>query len=99
VGPLDGKWRSLVGKVGEWYMKNRHLQDCNPRLCLLRTDNLTPRASIERTYRMLVYGPTKPNSLTCRSVSHLTCGSVTPTASMAGSREKLDTDPWIGQPS
>jgi hypothetical protein len=42
TGPLGGKWRPLVGKVGEWYMENRHLQDCIPRLCRLRTDGLAP---------------------------------------------------------
>jgi hypothetical protein len=52
-----------------------------------------PRASIERTDRMLVYGPSKPSSLTS------TEGAFTPTASLAGSGEKLGTDPWISQPS
>jgi hypothetical protein len=40
---------------------------------------------------MMVYGPSKPNTLT--SIK----GGITPTTSMAGSREKLDMDPWIGQ--
>jgi hypothetical protein len=39
------------------------------------------------------YGPGKPSSLTS------TTGDFTPTASMAGSREKLSTYLWIGQPS
>jgi hypothetical protein len=30
VGPLGGKWRQLVGKVGEWYVESRHLQGCSP---------------------------------------------------------------------
>jgi hypothetical protein len=40
--PLGEKWRPLVGKVGEWYMKSWHLQGCSPRLCQLRTDWLAP---------------------------------------------------------
>jgi hypothetical protein len=32
AGPLDGRWRPLVDKVGEWYVESRHLQDCSPRL-------------------------------------------------------------------
>jgi hypothetical protein len=42
---------------------------------------------------MLVYGPSKPNSLL--SIE----GGFTPTASMAGSGEKLGTDMWISQSS
>jgi hypothetical protein len=41
-GALRGKWRQLVGKVGEWYVASRHLQCCSPRLCQLRTDGLAP---------------------------------------------------------
>jgi hypothetical protein len=40
-----------------------------------------------------VYGPSKPSSLPS------TEGGFTPTASMAGSEEKLDTNLRIGQPS
>jgi hypothetical protein len=40
-GALRKKWRQLVRKVREWYAVSRHLQDCSPRLCLLRTDGLT----------------------------------------------------------
>jgi hypothetical protein len=40
--PLSGKWGQLVGKVGEWYMVSQHLQDCSPRLCRLKTDELAP---------------------------------------------------------
>jgi hypothetical protein len=40
--PLGGKWRPLVGKVGEWCVKSWHLQGCSPRLHLLRTDGLAP---------------------------------------------------------
>jgi hypothetical protein len=36
--PLGGKWRQLVGKVGEWYVASRHLKGCSPRLCRLRID-------------------------------------------------------------
>jgi hypothetical protein len=39
---LQGKWRQLIGKVGEWYVVSRHLQDYSPRLCWLRTDGLAP---------------------------------------------------------
>jgi hypothetical protein len=31
-----------VEKVGESDVESRHLQDCSPRLCRLRTDGLTP---------------------------------------------------------
>jgi hypothetical protein len=41
-GAFRGKGRQLVGKVVEWYVRSRHLQDCSPRLCRLRTDGLTP---------------------------------------------------------
>jgi hypothetical protein len=41
-GTIRGKWRQLVGKVGEWYVASRHLQGCSPRLCRLRTDGLAP---------------------------------------------------------
>jgi hypothetical protein len=40
MGPLGGKWKLLVGKVGEWFVESRHLQGCSPRLCRLRTDGL-----------------------------------------------------------
>jgi hypothetical protein len=52
-----------------------------------------PRACIERTDHMLVYEPNKPSSLT--SIE----GGFTPTASMAGSGEKVGTESWIGQSS
>jgi hypothetical protein len=39
-----------------------------------------------------VYGPSKPSNLPS------TEGGFIPTASMAGSGEKLGTDPWIDQP-
>jgi hypothetical protein len=42
MGPVGGKGRPSVGKVGEWYVKSRDLQSCSPRLCRLRTDGLTP---------------------------------------------------------
>jgi hypothetical protein len=41
-GGLWGKWRQLVGKVGEWYVTSQHLQGCSPHLCRLRTDRLAP---------------------------------------------------------
>jgi hypothetical protein len=50
VGPLGRKGRPPIGKVGEWYVKSRHLQGCGPRLCRLRTDGLAP-ASKYWTYR------------------------------------------------
>jgi hypothetical protein len=58
VGPLGGKWRPSVGKVRKWYVESRHLHGCSPRLSWLRTDGLSPRVSIERTDRMLIFmGP------------------------------------------
>jgi hypothetical protein len=42
VGPLGGKGKQLVGQVGEWYVKSRHLQDYSPHLCRLWTDGLAP---------------------------------------------------------
>jgi hypothetical protein len=51
------------------------------------------RASIECTDHMLIYEPSKSSSL--MSIE----GDFTLTASMAGSGEKLGTNPWIGQPS
>jgi hypothetical protein len=50
VGPIGGKGRPLVGKVGEWYVKSQCLQDCSPRLCRLRTDGLAPMSKY-LTYR------------------------------------------------
>jgi hypothetical protein len=56
--PIGGKWRQLVGKVGEWYVLSRHLQGCSPYLCRLRTDGLAP-VSKYWMYRSHagVYGP------------------------------------------
>jgi hypothetical protein len=42
MGSLGGKWRQLVGKVREWYVASRYLQDCSPCLCRLRIDGLAP---------------------------------------------------------
>jgi hypothetical protein len=42
VGPLGGKWRLPIGKVGECDVASRHVQDCIPRLCRLRIDELAP---------------------------------------------------------
>jgi hypothetical protein len=42
AGPLGGKWRPLVEKVGQWCVASRHLQVCIPRMCRLRTDGLAP---------------------------------------------------------
>jgi hypothetical protein len=44
-GALRGKWRQLVGKVGEWYMASWHLQGYIPHLCRLRTDGLAPTSN------------------------------------------------------
>jgi hypothetical protein len=41
-GALKGKWRQLVGMVGQWYVASRHLQGSSPYLCQLRTDGLAP---------------------------------------------------------
>jgi hypothetical protein len=30
VGPLGGKWRPSVGKVGEWFVESRHLRWVGP---------------------------------------------------------------------
>jgi hypothetical protein len=79
LSPVSEKWRPSVGKVGEWYVESQHLQGCSPSLCQLRTDGLAPRVSIERTYRMLVYGFSRPSSLP--SIDD----GFTPTASMVAS--------------
>jgi hypothetical protein len=50
VGPLGGKGRQLVGKVGEWYVASRYLQGCSHHLCRLRADELAP-VSKYWTYR------------------------------------------------
>jgi hypothetical protein len=42
VGHLGGKWRQLVGKVGERYVASRLLHGCSSRLSRLRTDELGP---------------------------------------------------------
>jgi hypothetical protein len=42
VGPLGGKGRPSVGKVGKWYVESRHLQGYIPCICRLRTDGLLP---------------------------------------------------------
>jgi hypothetical protein len=52
MGPLGGKWRPLVGKGREYDVKSRHLQGWGPMSYL-------PWVSIERTDRMLIYGPSK----------------------------------------
>jgi hypothetical protein len=94
VEPLGGKWRQLVGKVGEWYVVRRHLEGCSPRLCRLSTDGLAP-ASKYWTYRShaSVYGPSKPSSWSP------TGAWLTPTTSLVGSGEKLSTDPRVYQPT
>jgi hypothetical protein len=91
--PLGGKWRPLVGKVREWYVESWHLQGRSPRLCRLRTDGLDPRASIEHIDHILVYGPSKPCTLSSTEawLKH--------TASLADLGEKLGMDPQIGQPT
>jgi hypothetical protein len=74
VGPLGGKWRHVVGKVGEWYGAGQYLQGCSLHLCRLRTDGLTPWESIERTYRMLVFMSPASLAAGCRQmVSFLHC--------------------------
>jgi hypothetical protein len=42
AGPLGGKGRQLVGKVGEWYVESWHLQGYSPHQCRLRIDELAP---------------------------------------------------------
>jgi hypothetical protein len=48
--PVGEKERPSVEKVGEWYVKNRHLQGYSPHLCWLRTDGLAPTSKYW-TYR------------------------------------------------
>jgi hypothetical protein len=91
AGSLDEKWRPSVEKNGEWYMESCHLQVYSPRLCRLRTDRLAPRASIERTDRILIYGPSKPSSLSS------TEAWLNPTTLLVGLGEKLGMYPLIGQ--
>jgi hypothetical protein len=94
VRPLGGKWRLSVEKVGECDVVSRHLQGCSPRLCRLRTDGLAPMSKywMYRSYA----GDMGPVSLV---VSRQQKVGFAPTASLVGLWEKLDTDPWIGQPS
>jgi hypothetical protein len=74
-------------------VKIRHVQGCSLRLCRLRINGLTLRASIECTDRILVYGPSNPSSFS------LTEARLKHTASLVGLGEKLGTNPWIGQPA
>jgi hypothetical protein len=90
MGPLGGKRRPLIGKVGKWYVESCHLKGCSPRLCLLRTNGWPPQASIEHTDRMLVYGPSKPSSMSSAEAC------LKPTASLAVRGEKLGGDTQIG---
>jgi hypothetical protein len=48
-GPLGGKWRPSVRKVGHCFVESQHLQGCSPCLCQLMADGLTP-ASKYSTY-------------------------------------------------
>jgi hypothetical protein len=91
---LGGKWRPSVGKVGEWFVKSRHLQGYSLRLYRLRTDGLAP-ASKYRTYRahVGVYGPSKPSSLSWIEAWLKT------TILLVGLGEKLSMDPRISQPA
>jgi hypothetical protein len=52
-----------------------------------------PRASMEHTDRILIYGPSKRSSLS------LTEAWFKPTVLLVGLREKLGTDPRIGEPA
>jgi hypothetical protein len=94
VGSLGGKWRPSVGKVGEWYVDSRHLQDCSPCLSRLRTDGLAP-ASKYWTYRSHagVYESSKSSSRRQQMLGFA------PTASLVGLWEKLGMDSWISQPT
>jgi hypothetical protein len=92
VGPSGGKWRPLVGKVGEWYVAGRHLQSCSPRLCGSMTDGLAPVGKYWTYWSHAgVYGPSKPSSRLS------TEAWLFPTASLSIVGEKLGTDPRIGQ--
>jgi hypothetical protein len=112
VGPLGGKWRPLVGKVGEWYVESWHFQGYSPRLSRLRIDGLAPTSKYW-TYRSHdgVYGPSKLSirlsiDVCLSPLLHWlawernwvrTHGLVSWCASLVGLGEKLDTEPWIGQ--
>jgi hypothetical protein len=90
VGPVGGKGRPSVGKVGEWFVKSWHLQGCSPHLCRLRTDGLAP-ASKYWTYRSHA-GDMGPISLLAGCQQKLV---FSPTASLTVLGEKLGTDQWI----
>jgi hypothetical protein len=94
VGPVGGKGRPSVEKVGEWYVKSWCLQGCSPRLCQLRTNGLTP-ASKYWTYRshVSVMGTV---SLVAGYQQKLV---FSPTASLVVVRAKLGMDPRIIQSS
>jgi hypothetical protein len=73
---------------------SQHLQGCNPCLCQLRTDGLAP-ASKYLTYQSHASDMGPVNLVVgCRQRVAL---PPPPTTSMASSREKLGTDPRIGQ--
>jgi hypothetical protein len=48
---------------------------------------------VEHTDRILIYGPSKPSSLS------LIKAWFKSTALLVGLREKLGTNPWIGEPA
>jgi hypothetical protein len=62
AGSIGGKWRLLVGKVGEWCVESRHLEGYSPHLCRLRTVVLAPMSKYW-TYQLHIGGDMGPVSL------------------------------------
>jgi hypothetical protein len=89
-GGIWGKWRQLVRNVREWYVESRHLYGCSPRLCRLRTGGLT-YVNKYWTYR----SHAGDMGLVSIVVGCRRRVALPPTASMAGSEEKLGMDPRI----
>jgi hypothetical protein len=91
---LRRKWRQLVGKVGEWYVANWHLQGGRPRLCWLRNVGLAPHKQVLNVpIACRWYGPDKPSSR--MSIE----AWLFPTAPWAVVGKKLGIDPRIDQSS
>jgi hypothetical protein len=93
AGPLGGKRRTISWEGRRVWCESWHLQDYSPCLCQLRTDGLAP-ASKYWMYQSHV-GDIGPVSLVASRQQKV---GFAPTFSMAILREKLSTDPRIGQP-
>jgi hypothetical protein len=94
TGPLGGKCRTVGWEGRGVVLVSQHLQGCSPHLCRLRTDVLVP-VSKYWMYRLHVDDMGPVSLVACRRQML----GFTPTASLVGSREKLGTDPRIGQPT